>query len=80
MKFNEWLDMFFEEKGLDLEETFDVMGESGENTIPYGVIVEHMKIASEVEKKSIKNTIVMIDFKNGDVLHFLRHLGQAIAR
>ena len=78
--FNTWIDTFTEEKGLDLEATFDVEGKSGTNTIPYAVIVEHIKITPKHEQDSIKNTLVMIDFKNGDVLHFFRHLGQAIAK
>ncbi len=31
------------------------------------------------ERAKIKQTIVMIDFRNGDVLHFFRHLAQAVA-
>lgn len=81
MKFNKWLDTFIEEKGIDLEQTFDVEGPQwGTNTIPYGVIVEHMKVASPAEQSKIKDVIVQIDFRNGDVLHFFRHLGKAIAK
>ena len=77
--FNNWLDTFVSEKGIDLEETFDVEGPSGTNVIPYGVIVEHMKTAGPAEQAKLKNVMVAIDFKNGDVRHFFRHLGQAIA-
>lgn len=77
--FNNWLDTFISEKGIDLEETFDVEGPSGTNVIPYGVIVEHMKKSNAAEQAKLKNAIVYIDFKNGDVRHFFRHLGQAIA-
>lgn len=79
-RFNNWIDTLIEEKGIDLEDTFEVEGESGLNTIPYGVIVEHMKIASTEEQRQIKDMLVKIDFHNGDILHFFRHLGQAIAR
>ena len=79
MTFNNWIDTFIEEKGIDLEQTFEVEGPVyGINTIPYGVIVEHMKIAPKTEQDAIKNVIVKIDFKNGDVLDFFRHLGKAI--
>lgn len=80
MNFSNWLDVFIEEKGLDLEETFTVEGKSGPNMIPVGVIVEHMKIANKHEQFEIKNMLVKIDFFNGDVLHFFRHLAGAIAR
>jgi len=74
MKFNKWLDTFCEEKGIDLEDVFEI----DDNIIPYGVIVEHIKIAPEHEQKKIKDIIVKIDFQNGDVLHFFRHLGKAL--
>lgn len=80
MKFDTWLDTFLNEKNIDLEHDFEVQGESGLNIIPAGVVVEHIKIASAGEQEQIKNTLVMIDFKNGDVYHFLNHLAGAIAR
>jgi hypothetical protein len=77
--FDKWLDTFISEKGIDLEETFTVEGPSGENIIPYGVIVEHMKIAGPAEQAKLKDKIVYLDFKNADIKDFFRHLGQAIA-
>jgi hypothetical protein len=78
LSFNKWLDTFIEEKGIDLEDTFEVEGPSGTNVIPYGVVIEHMKIASPQEQAKIKNMLVRLDFKNADIKNYLRHLGQAI--
>lgn len=79
--FNKWLDTLIEEKGIDLEEIIEVEGpEYGTNFIPVGVVVEHIKTTSPEEKEKIKNVIVLIDFKNGDVVHFLKHLAGALAR
>lgn len=80
MKFQTWLETFIEEKNIDLEQTFEVEGPSGTNTMSYGVIKEHMEIAPAHEQEQIKNVLVKIDFQNGDVCHFFRHLGKAIAR
>jgi len=81
MKFEEWLDIFMDEKEINLEDHFEVTSKSGTpNIIPYGVVIEHIKIAPKHEQDKIKNILVEIDFKNGDVRHFLRHLGQAIAK
>ena len=77
--FNAWIDTFIEEKGIDLDQCFDVEGVSGTNVMPYGVVVEHIKLTSGAERRSIKTMIVKIDFMNGDVCHFFRHLGQALA-
>jgi hypothetical protein len=74
-----YLNNLIEEKGLDLEEIIEVQGESGTNFIPLGVVVEHILIAPDHEKKQIRNVLVKIDFKNGDVMHFFKYLAEAIA-
>lgn len=80
MNFNNWIDTFVAEKGIDLEQRFEIEGPSGTNSFPYGVIVEAIKGASAAEKNAIKTTIVKIDFCNGDVCHYFRHLAQALVR
>lgn len=75
-----WLDTFLAEKGVELDETIEVEGPSGTNWMPVGVLVEFMKSAPAREQAQIKDTLVMIDFKNGDVRHFLKHLAAAVAR
>lgn len=79
MKFSKWLDTLIVEKCIDLEQTFEVEGDSGTNTIPYGVVVEHIKITTKQEQEQIKKALVLIDFNDGDVYHFFRYLGKAIA-
>lgn len=79
MDFNKWLDTFIEEKGIDLEETFLVKGQLADNQMSYGVVVDHIKIAPDGEQQDIKDIIIKIDFSNGDVRHFLRHLAKALA-
>jgi hypothetical protein len=54
-RFNNWIDTLVEEKNVDLEECFEVEGPSGTNTIPYGVIIEHIKIAPTSEQRKIKD-------------------------
>jgi len=81
MTFAKWLDTFVEEKGLDREQSFEVEGPVwGTNWIPLEVVIEHMKIASKQEQQQIKEIIVKIDFKNGDVMHFFKHLAGALAK
>jgi len=69
-----------EEKNIDLDTAFTVIGESGDNFMTVGVIVEHILIAPKSEQKNIKNMLVRIDFNNGDILDFIKHLAKAIAR
>jgi hypothetical protein len=80
MKFNEWLDVFLDEKNLDAEEVIVVEGPSGPNHLPIGVLVEHIKIASVKEQCGIKEMLVKLDFHNADIRLYLKHLAKAIAQ
>lgn len=80
MSFSNWLDVFLSEKGIDLDEIMAVEGDSGQNLIPVGCLVEALKAAPDREQRGIKAMIVRIDFQNGRVMDYLRHLAQAIAR
>ena len=77
--FNNWLDTFIDEKNINKHDTFEINKNGTLNIISYGSIIDHIKITSKQEQEQIKKTIVKIDFFNGDVLHFFRHLGQALA-
>jgi hypothetical protein len=79
MTFTRWLDTFLAEKGIDLEHAFTVDGPSGENYIPVACLVREIKGAPFREQQAIKAMIIRIDFKNGNVLDYFRHLAQAIA-
>lgn len=79
MTFAKWLDTFLEEKGIDLEQGFEVEGPSGVNYMTVETVVIAMKSANANEQNGIKTVFVRIDFANGDVLDFIKHLGKAIA-
>lgn len=78
--FNQWLDTFLSEKEIDLEGTFEVEGPSGPNFMSYAVVVEALKDAPDHERKGVKSMMVKIDFVNGDIRDYLRHLAKAIAK
>jgi len=78
--FATWIDTFISEKEIDVEHLLEAQGPSGTNWIPVGVLVEMMKGAPPHEQRMIKNTIVRIDFRNGDVLDYFRHLAGAVAQ
>jgi hypothetical protein len=79
MSFAKWLDTFVEEKGIDTEKLLEVEGPSGLNLIPVGVVIEGMKATTTAQQDAIRTKIVLIDFRNGDVLDFFQHLAKAIA-
>lgn len=78
--FAAWLDLFIEEKGIDVEHTFEVEGASGTNWIPVGCLIEALKAAPASEQDAVQRKIVQIDFRNGDVLDFFKYPARAIAR
>ncbi len=79
MQFAQWLDTFVEEKGIDTEMLLEVEGKSGTNIIPVEVLLDTMKYTTTSEQAEIKKMIVRIDFVNGNVLDYFRHLARAIA-
>lgn len=74
----QYLETFFEEKQIP-EMTFEVEGPSGINYIPNQVVIEHIMITQGREQEQISNILRQIDFANGDVNHFLKHLAGALA-
>ena len=75
-----YLQDFFAEKDIP-EVTFEVEGpEWGTNFIPNTVVAEHIAQTSGDEAKKIADVLRQIDFANGDVNHFFKHLAGALAR
>jgi len=77
--FSKWIDVLVSEKGIT-DRMIEVEGASGLNIIPLEIIIDAIKSAPKQEQEKIKTTLVMIDFKNGDVMHFFKHLAGAIAQ
>lgn len=76
--FNKWLDTFIEEKGIDLNEIITLESNNNIHNFEIGNIVETIKVTSREEQEKIKDTIVKIDFANGDVLDYFKHLANAL--
>ena len=79
MTFEKWIDVFVAEKDLDTEMVFKVEGDAGMNWVPLGAVVEFVKTLDAVPKARIKETIVKIDFINGDVLDFFKYMAKGMA-
>jgi hypothetical protein len=76
---NSYLNKFFAEKRIP-SRMFEITDSHGvAHSIPNDVVVETIAQTSGRELAQIENTIRQIDFKNGDVNHFLEHLAGAIA-
>jgi hypothetical protein len=76
---NSYLYKFFEEKEIP-DKMFEVTDKNGvTHYIPNTVVIEFIAKTQGSERKQIEDTLRKIDFKNGDVNHFLKHLATAIA-
>ena len=76
---NSYLYRYFEETDLPYR-TFKVTDSTGvEHTIPNEVVLQFMAQTGPGERKKIEDTIRQIDFRAGDVNHFLQHLAKALA-
>ena len=70
---------FFAEKDIP-EVSWTITGKNGTpNYMSNVVVVEHIAQCSVQEARQIENVLRKIDFANGDVNHFLRHLAGALA-
>ena len=74
MTYNQWLDKLIEEKGIDRDDFFEI----GDNIFEYGYVIDCIKLAPAHEKEAIRKMLVKIDFVNGDIKHYLRHLAHAL--
>tara|TARA_R110000782_G_C14819205_1_gene413816 strand:+ start:21238 stop:21474 length:237 start_codon:yes stop_codon:yes gene_type:complete len=74
-----YLETLVSEKGLDAEMLLEVEGKSGLNIIPLQIVIDAISEASKAEQKAIKAMLVKIDFVNGSVADYFKHLAQAIA-
>jgi len=79
MTFTKWLDTFVSEKNIDTETVIEAEGASGVNYIPLEIILDAIKSTSAQEQAGIKSMIVKIDFLNGNVVDYFKHLARAIA-
>ncbi|NBW99122.1 hypothetical protein EBR03_06080 [bacterium] len=75
--FQLWLVTFCEEKEIDLSEPVI----AGDNTqLQIGDVLTCIMSAPTHEQEQIKKTLVLIDFKNGNVLDYLSHLAKALSK
>jgi len=78
--FVDWIDTLLDEKNIDQETPIEIEGKSGMlNHMTVGIVVDAIKMTTSDEQAAIKNMLVKIDFLNGSVLDYIKHLAKAIA-
>ena len=79
MTFNKWIDTLISEKNVSTEQTLEIEGTSGINFMPLSMVIDAIKNTCAEEKAQIKAVLVKIDFANGDIVHFFKHLACRLA-
>ena len=71
-----YLNNLITEKGKDLDSTINLDGHFG---LTYQMLVDFICDAKDYHSQ-IRMTLVKIDFKNGDVFHYLDHLASGMVK
>ena len=78
--FENWLDTFIEEKGIDLNQIIEIKTDNNTHFFEIGNIVDNIKVTTKEEQAKIKDMIVKIDFNNGNVVDYFEHLAKGFAQ
>lgn len=74
MKANDkYLKAFFEEKDLQAE-CFTIEHKEQLHLVESEAVIDLIKTSNDEEKQKIVDTLRKIDFTNGNVIHYLKHL------
>lgn len=74
----QYLETFFEEKQLP-DVSWELVNDAGKtHLIGNAVVIEHIEQTSVEEQNQIADVIRKIDFSDGDVNDFLKHLAGAL--
>ncbi len=71
-----YLTTLIEEKGKSIDDEIQIEGHIG---LTYEMLIDFIEEQKQYHKQ-IKDTLIKIDFKNGDVFHYLNHLANGMVK
>lgn len=74
MDMKKYLTDLITEKGRSMEDEIQIDGHFG---LTWEMLADYVQAATAYHQQ-IRSTLVMIDFKNGDVFHYLQHLAEGM--
>lgn len=80
--FNQWLDTFIEEKGIDTDRVFTIHTGTGfwdTHIIPVQVVIDAIHNTTPAEQEAIFDDMLKLDLFNQPILPYLEHLAKALA-
>ena len=70
-----------EKANISMDTVIEVEGQDwGTNFIPLECVVEYILSSGGANQQAVMNTLTKIDFANGDVLHFFKHVASFMAK
>lgn len=81
--FKNYITNLLTEKGIDLDDTFAIILQRHAHVYEYGQFIEDLVELTDGDTKvreQIRRTFVKIDFVNGDVLDYVKHLATGIVK
>jgi len=76
MNINTYLTRLIEEKGRELDEW--ILTNEGQIGLTWQHLIDFVSSMPAETKEKVRKTLVLIDFKNGDVFHFLTHCARGM--
>lgn len=77
MKFKNWFKTFIDEKALPFK-SWEILQDEQIHFIDSDVVIEAILSAPHHEQEAIKAMLVKIDFVNGDVNDYFKHLARGL--
>ena len=70
------------EKGISTEHQFEIPsnGLFGNHIIHLDVLIEFLEQLPNHLQQQVRNTLIQIDYNNGDILHYLNHLTKGMVK
>lgn len=81
--FKNYITNLLTEKGIDLDDTFAIILPRHAHVYEYGQFIEDLVEVTKGDAKvreQIRRTFVKIDFVNGDVIDYVKHLATGIVK
>jgi hypothetical protein len=77
-----YLNTLLDEKNISPDHIFIIKSDGlfGDHIVPMNVLIEFIDGLDITSQQKIKDTLVQIDFKNGDILHFLNYLTEGMVQ
>ena len=80
MTFKQWLDTLIDEKELNRNHIFKIEYEGTIHLMKFQALIESIIALPEKHQNKIKDKLVAINVRNGDYMHYLNYVAEALIK